>query len=311
MAPSDKVEHPQLLFEKEVKAKAERDVSHFGPQPFMFHPPNYYRGRGILDVNKGYLHDVMICAPHLQFPDTPIPCECGGRFCPTQWADRRVIHGIDQNVSLLQYRYKCNGCKKTMVAGELLKTELCPDMVRLSSTKFYLTKNSGVTDEVMGMIMDGGVSKQSFDDIQLDLATRRNKRYLQLRTEYHVALDHYCKEKNISIEDMPAFSAMDDTKGYNVRSTEPASDYITDIFKAKVEEHKDVTATAFDDQDPCTVQSVDHTFNGPKRTCDHVSAQPPENLPPGCHGHSSYAAVEKNALLIAIGANGQVNSVHL
>ena len=91
------------------------------PQAFLHHPPHPYRGSGQLDIQQYYLHDVLIVAPHLQFPDVPICCACGsGRFLPTQWADRRELHGTDQPISLLQYRYKCDGCSRTMVAFKLL-----------------------------------------------------------------------------------------------------------------------------------------------------------------------------------------------
>ena len=125
-----------------------------------------------------------------------------------------------------------------MAADELLKTDQCPDTVRLTSTsKFYLTHNSGVTAEVKEMIMEGGVSKQSLDDIQMDLSTRRKNRFLQCHVEHEVALDYYCKEKGIHIGDMPAFSAMDDSKGYNVSPTDPSSDYISGLFKTLVAEY--------------------------------------------------------------------------
>ena len=54
---------------------------------------------------------------------------------------------------------------------------------------------------------------------------------------------------------------MDDIKGYNVSTTEPSSDYVSDLFKALVAEYKDVIEVAFDDQAPCPVVSLDHTFN--------------------------------------------------
>ena len=145
----------------------------------------------------------------------------------------------------------------------------------------------------------------------MDLSSRRKKRYLQHRMEYSVALDYFCKDKGVAIQDTTPFSAMDDNKGYNVSPTEPSSTYITDMFKALADEHKEVIEAAFDDQPPCSVISLDHTFNGSKRTCEFVPSQPPENLPPGAQCHSSYAAVEKNALLIAIGADGKVCSLLL
>ena len=114
-----------------------------------------------------------------------------------------------------------------MAADELLKTDQCPDTVRLTSTsKFYLTHNSGVTAEVKEMIMEGGVSKQSLDDIQMDLSTRRKNCFLQCHVEHEVALDYYCKEKGVHIGDMPAFSAMDDIKGLSKTSSISSTEWL-------------------------------------------------------------------------------------
>jgi hypothetical protein len=120
-------------------------------------------------------------------------------------------------------------------------------------------------------------------------------------------MDFFCKAKGVHPDDMAAFSAMDDRKGYNVSPTEPSSDYITDLFKTLAAEYKDQLEGAFDDQPPCSVISLDHTFNNAKRTCEYNPAKEPENLPAGARGHSSYAAIETNALLIAIGADGKVS----
>lgn len=259
----DKVQHPQDKFEKDLKHSVETDVNGIAgsrrPQGFLFHPPLLYRGHGNLQINPYYCHDVLILAPHLQFPDVDIPCECGGRYVPSQWADRRKLHGTDQPVSLLQYRYKCNQCNHTLVAGELLKTEQCPDIVRLGSPKFYLTHNGGVTGQVLEMIMEGGVSKQSFDDIQMSISTMRKNRYLRLRLQYEVALNDFCTSKGVHIQDMTAFSAMDDKKGYNVSPTDPSSEYIIDVFKAKVAEFKGPMEGAFDDQ--CAARSRSPPLN--------------------------------------------------
>jgi hypothetical protein len=301
--------HPQLKFEKELRTSVELNFSQFGAQPFWHRAPPRYQGHGLLDITKYYIHDVLIIAPHLQFPDITISCECGhGVYRAQQWNDRRVIHGLDQPVTLLQYRYKCDSCKKHMVAFELAKTEKCPEIIRLQySSLCYLTHNGGVTGDVLQLILDEAVSKLSFEDIQMQLSTLRKNTYLQARTEYEVAKDHFCQERGVHLDDMPQFSAMDDPAHYNVSVTEPQASYVIDVFLAVVNENKDQMAAAFKNRFPSIILSADHTFNCPKRTVDFVAALPPERLPPGTTGHSSYSPVEKNALLIVMGANGEVS----
>ena len=57
------------------------------------------------DVELYYDKEVMLCAPHMNFPGVKIKCPCGGLFCPKQWADPRTIYGLDGQIYLLQYRY--------------------------------------------------------------------------------------------------------------------------------------------------------------------------------------------------------------
>lgn len=301
--------HPQLKYEKQLRERLELHVTQFGPQQFLYHPSTRFQCRGNLDISLYYTHDVLVCAPHLQYPDVNISCECGqGIYRPKQWSDRRVIHGRDQPVTLLQYRYRCDRCHKNMVAGELVKTEKCPDLLRLQYTSlYYLTSNSGVTGDVLQLILDGAVSKQSFEDIQMQLSTFRKNAYLEARTHFELAKDFFCRARGVNLDDMPQFSAMDDPECYNVSTTEPQASYIIDVFLAVVAEFKDPLASAFDKRPPFPVISIDHTFNVAKRTVDFVPALPPERLPSGTTGHNSYSPVEKNALLIVMGANGEVS----
>lgn len=171
----------------------------------------------------------------------------------------------------------------------------------------HLTKNGGVTDEVLQMINENAVSKPSFDDMQLLLlCTMRKTRYLQRRTQYGVSLDDYCQRTGCPIEDMSRFSAMDDPDEYNGKVNDLTSEYIIDLFKQQAEEHGEFMRNAFSNVPPSSVISLDHTFRVAKKTSEHVAAKEPEYLPAGTEGSSSYARDDKNTLLVAMGVDGKV-----
>ena len=169
-------EHPQITFENEVKnrhtvATANNNkrkasgnflsgASSSSPLLIEFTPPPLpYRGSESSkapDLDKFYLHPVLLIAPHLQFPGVSVPCGCRercgmrGTLAPLGWGERRQIHGLHGVVAVLQYRYKCSACTKTVMAAEMLKSDECPEFVRLAYTSsMHLTKNGEVTDEVM------------------------------------------------------------------------------------------------------------------------------------------------------------------
>ena len=145
------ISQAQTDFINSVKTQA-TSLLKFGTSiPFLHQPPQIiYKGspsQSKLDPSRWYCQDVLICAPHLNFPSIEIPCSCGGIFMPKQWADVRSIHGLHGPVSLLQYRYTCNGeCGQSKRTAELIKLEECPDLVAFkTSQQFYLTQSSGVS----------------------------------------------------------------------------------------------------------------------------------------------------------------------
>ena len=179
-------------FIKQIKDKAAKSA---GPVEFIHNPPAVvYNGQGRLDVRMSYYKPILLCAPHFNFPNIKIPCgniNCNGHFRPTQWAEPRNIHGMSGQVSLLQFRYACDGCRKSLVTSELLKTARCPEIVRLSTeAQYFLTYNSGVTGDVLEYINNDAMSPKSYDDIQLGLVSFRKHRYIQKRAEYEVARDY-------------------------------------------------------------------------------------------------------------------------
>ena len=285
------------------------------PAQFIYRPSdNLTSGKHQLHLEQFYRKPVYVCAPHLNFPGLVLPCGetgCTGYYADKQWSDPRIIHGMNGYVSLLQYRYACNKCGHTTSTSEYLKSSVCPDIIRVKlSSLFYCTKKSGVTGDVLQYILNDAISPKSFDDIQMSLASFRKHNYLQKRTEYGIAKDLYCRNKDIPITSMPVFSAIDDVTGYNESTTIPTSEFIIDIFKAYVAENKPFLEKAFDFLPPFPVISFDHTFNTSKRTKEYLPAVEPEYLPKGGVGKASYVAAEEaSAALIFMGANGQVNCV--
>ena len=133
----------QAIFVKQVKKDAESCPSAGKSAPFIFQPPEiiYSGNEKSLDVNKWYYHDVLVCAPHLNYPKLKVPCKCGGSYQPKQWAEDRIIFGLNGRVTLLQFRYECNKCKTTKTTGEIVKLEECPDIIRFNTQRqYYLTK---------------------------------------------------------------------------------------------------------------------------------------------------------------------------
>jgi hypothetical protein len=227
---------------------------------------------------------------------------------PFQWGSRREIYGLHEKIAVLQYRYKCNNgqCGKTLTAAEMLKTDGCPELVRLHYSTIFLTENSGVTEEVLQIIMEGGVSKQSFDDIEMLLRTLRQNRYMRDRTMYEVCIDHYCQKSGCRIEDMPPFSAQDDPAGYNVSNSDLTSEFIIQVFRERAATLKPFMENAFESQVPCTVLTIDHTYNVAEKTVDFVPCKEPEYLPAGTEGRPSYGKGDKKTLLIVLGADNKV-----
>jgi hypothetical protein len=193
------------------------------------------------------------------------------------------------------------------MAAEMLKTDGCPELVRLQYSTIFLTENSGVTEEVLQIIMEGGVSKQSFDDLEMLLRNFRENHYMRCRTLYEVCIDHYCQKSGCRIEDMPPFSAQDDRAGYNVSSSDLTSEFVIQVFKERAATHKPFIEDAFESQVPCIVLTIDHTYRVAEKTVDFIQCKEPEYLPAGTDGRPSYGNNgDKNTLLIVLGADNKV-----
>ena len=134
----------QVVFIDKVKTNILQLQNAGTPIPFIFQPPGilYSGSEKKLDVNKWYHRDILVCAPHLNYPKITIPCSCGGSYKPKQWADERIIFGLNERVTLLQYRYECDGCKASKTTGEIVKLEECPDIIRFNTQRQYFMTES-------------------------------------------------------------------------------------------------------------------------------------------------------------------------
>ena len=58
---------------------------------------------------------------------------------------------------------------------------------------------------------------------------------------------------------------------------------------------------------PCSVLSMDHTFNVNKRTTQMATGPPPEKRSYNEPKNVRHVSIKENAVLMTIGVNGQVN----
>ena len=144
--PKKLVSSAQTLFIEKVKENALNLQRAGKPAPFRHQPSQILYGGSEkkLDVTKWYCHDVLLCAPHLNYPKVMIPCKCGGVYKPTQWNNDRLIFDIHGPVTLLQYRYECDACHTSKTTGELVKLEECPDIVRFNTQRQYFMTHGNI-----------------------------------------------------------------------------------------------------------------------------------------------------------------------
>ena len=253
----------------------------------------------------------------MQFRGVPIYCHddsCSGHYVPKGPAPDRAIHGLKSEVYVLQFEYRCSNTafcpmeQKSFQSAAVLKTSRCPDFIQVESNKhFHFTHNSGVTGELLTYILNDALSPKSFEDIQSGIKAFREKEYVDRCVEYQAAREYYCHTHDLPLTSFPEFSAMDDPSGYNSPPNEPSTNFIIEIFQSHVEAHESVMESVIDDRAPSSVWSYDHSFNTNKRTKEREEPPPPELLPPGAAPSTKYTAVQENASLYIMGADGMVS----
>ena len=227
--------------QKEFIVSIKDYATNLQPSPVSYEPPLYYLG-GTPNVSHFYRKPIILCAPHLSFPDIKIPCdhnECEGHFVSNGWGDNdRYLHGLNGGVYLVQGRYvcskgvaKCPG-KRTGVVGTVLITlPTCPVFITAAYDKFSLTHRRGVTTDLLNHIVHDSISSKSFVEIQRGREDMHANRYLKLRGSYDAAVDFYCHQNpGVLPTAFAEFSAMDDPLGYNEIRT-PNVHYLIDIFE--------------------------------------------------------------------------------
>ena len=70
--------------------------------------------------------------------------------------------------------------------------------------------------------------------------------------------------------------------------------------------HKDSMEAINSSYPPCSVLSMDHTFNVNKRTTQMTTGPPPEKRSNNEPKHVKHVSIKENAVLMTIGVNGQV-----
>jgi hypothetical protein len=209
-------------------------------------------------VDAHYCRPVLALVPDLNFPGLEMLCPSCRRekLLRHGWADitakrkragssvgpvetYRYIHGIYEGYYLVQARYICNdkiNCKATTTAYNWLESDVCPDHVRLALKIFTLSHESGLMQEVKDMLMTDAMSPKSFEDIQLFIKTMRNTQYLRRRALYYASVTSFVASHGTITADQfkerAAFSAIDDSRGYN-EDLGPSAGYLIEFFKGK------------------------------------------------------------------------------
>lgn len=215
---------------KKIKGKA---------VPIEFIAPRW-NGKDAPSLETYYVKPVYVCAPHLNFPFTAIPCkseDCSGTYVGKGWAEERSIYGLSTNIYLLQYKYHCNNkhcphfqcyeCTETII-----QTSRCPSFIRQTyENLYYTTHKAGVTSELRSFILNDAMTSKGFDDIEYSIKLFQRERYLSVCAQYASAVEWYCHISDRTADTFPEFSAIDDSNGYDCKL--PSSDYILDLFLGK------------------------------------------------------------------------------
>ena len=130
------VETAQEKFIREVKFGVTNGTN--TAVPFNFSAKEIkYNGSGTLNVDNFYVKDILLLAPHVQFPGVELPCKsptCRGCLKATGWSETRQIVGFSSTVYLLQFRYSCPTCRASSTSYEYLKSDQCPAIVNPPQT---------------------------------------------------------------------------------------------------------------------------------------------------------------------------------
>jgi hypothetical protein len=204
--------------------------------PIEFVIPKW-NGKDAPSLDTYYVKPVYVCAPHLNFPGTAIPCKeenCCGTYAGKGWAEERSIYGLSTSVYILQYKYHCNNkhCRSFQCyecTDTIVKTPRCPKFIRQAyENLYYATHKAGVTCELKSFILNDAMSSKGFDDIEFSIKLLQRERYLSYSAEYAAAVEWYCHISDRTPDTFPEFSAIDDKCGYDCKI--PSPDYILDIF---------------------------------------------------------------------------------
>lgn len=185
-----------------------------------------------------YLKPVIACIPHKNFPGIQLLCP----NCPSQntiltakgWPTTpvaRYIHDVKSGVYLLQYRYYCSFCRKSVMSNDAVMPTFAKQ-----SYSFYVTEHSGMTTDLLEKIITEATNRTSFEEITENMGINRTSEYLKKRVMYESWCVHYneLRQKNRfeTKEDFPPFSNFNDPGGYNEIS-QLYLNYATGVFKSK------------------------------------------------------------------------------
>lgn len=241
--------------------------------PFILYPElNSYNE--FPNIKSYYCKKTYVFIPHIQCPDVKRCCpSCNKELNNGGYPSNpfcRVVEDVHEISYLLQYRYNCNHCNKTVYSMELL--ENYPIYVQLQ-IPIILSEKSAYTKNLLLMLINDCTNNKSFSSISRSIGIYRSTNYLTKKALYLSSIDLHKKvlQKNTLLTnnsvnyDFESFSSFDDINGYN-EHLYPDSKFLSDIFIKYINDNKDLMEKLQLPTSSTNGLSIDTTFNVMKRT---------------------------------------------
>lgn len=230
---------------------------------------------------------MLIVAPEIQLGKSVLQviycpkCNVLGSLKHYAWSDSyRYVHGVSSGLYILQKRYKCLHCTKTISALDFIAKQSIPTFIRAPYSLCWASgaefEETIFTDELARLIITDGLTAKTFDEIGHTVRQHHFAEYIKKRTVYWSVIEHKLKleankvrllgvSSETSQREFDPFSPFEHKDGYN-EVAQPDTDNITRFFIKFVEDNKQVVDACLDNIPPHAVISFDGTFFIQKQT---------------------------------------------
>jgi hypothetical protein len=244
------------------------------------------------DKETNYLKPVILIAFDKQFPTEfeNVKCkDCHSQYTSDGWAGYRHIHGLDSSYYIAQKNYEC----KCSHLGKRTACNLMPLLPPFFSLHYpyTLTQKSGVTNELITMMMHDLMNGRSFGEIGRLISSFRANKYMNFRARFGAySTDVQGKKGKKDL----FFGTMDDSDGYN-QLLQPSDFYLRQLFHDYYEEVEEHLEESYHNTPIHAVQSIDCTFNYNERAKDFDNTT------------GKHTSIKEDKLFIAMGGDGQIS----